>query len=187
MLPKGLVLLISIGFATGVINLSKKNVLVRRLHSLENLARCDVLCLDKTGTLTEGKLTVEKVFNLTDEGEFNRLMSTYLNNTHDNNSTFTALKNHFNIENPYSTTASVPFYSDRKYSAVTLENGEIFVIGAPEKAFRGGSGKHQRIYDMRKARYTYGTLPRRNSAGKHIGHRVHCNFRQSQEKRSGNA
>lgn len=133
MLPKGLVLLISIGFATGVINLSKKNVLVRRLHSLENLARCDVLCLDKTGTLTEGKLTVEKVFNLTDEGEFNRLMSTYLNNTHDNNSTFTALKNHFNIENPYSTTASVPFYSDRKYSAVTLENGEIFVIGAPEK------------------------------------------------------
>lgn len=133
MLPKGLVLLISIGFATGVINLSKKNVLVRRLHSLENLARYDVLCLDKTGTLTEGKLTVKKVFNLTDEGEFKRLMATYLNSTDDNNSTFTALKNYFGAENPYNATDSVPFYSDRKYSAVTLENGEIFVIGAPEK------------------------------------------------------
>lgn len=52
MLPKGLVLLISIGFAAGVINLSKKQVLVRELHSLENLAHCDILCLDKTCTLS---------------------------------------------------------------------------------------------------------------------------------------
>lgn len=63
MLPKGLVLLISIGFAAGVINLSKKQVLVRELHSLENLAHCDTVCLDKTGTLTEGKLSVERVLS----------------------------------------------------------------------------------------------------------------------------
>ena len=78
MLPKGLVLLISISFATGVIKLSKKQVLVRELHSLENLAHCDTVCLDKTGTLTEGKLSVEKVFADIDDREFARLMDTYI-------------------------------------------------------------------------------------------------------------
>ena len=68
MLPKGLVLLISIGLAVGVIRLSKKNVLVRELHSLENLAHCDVVCLDKTGTLTEGSLMVESIHPQTDKG-----------------------------------------------------------------------------------------------------------------------
>ncbi len=62
MLAKGLVLLISIGFAAGVIRLSKKQVLVHKLHSLENPAHCDTVCLDKSGTLTEGILSVEKVF-----------------------------------------------------------------------------------------------------------------------------
>ena len=66
MLPKGLVLLISIGLAVGVIRLSRKNVLVRDLQSLENLAHCDVVCLDKTGTLTEGSLEVERVYQNTD-------------------------------------------------------------------------------------------------------------------------
>lgn len=75
MLPKGLVLLISIGFAAGVISLSKKQVLVRELHSLENLAHCDTVCLDKTGTLTEGKLSVESVFAYIDNNEFEKLMS----------------------------------------------------------------------------------------------------------------
>ena len=68
MLPKGLVLLISIGLAVGVIRLSKKNVLVRELHFLENLAHCDVVCLDKTGTLTEGSLMVESIHPQTDKG-----------------------------------------------------------------------------------------------------------------------
>ena len=83
MLPKGLVLLISIGLAAGVISLSKKNVLVRELHSLENLAHCDVVCLDKTGTLTEGNLTVESVQTDLDEKEFQKLMLSYIRNTDD--------------------------------------------------------------------------------------------------------
>lgn len=91
MLPKGLVLLISIGLAVGVLRLSKKNVLVRELHSLENLAHCDVVCLDKTGTLTEGSLEVESVYPDLDEREFQPLMATYLVHTDDNNSTYRAL------------------------------------------------------------------------------------------------
>ena len=75
MLPKGLVLLISVGLATGVIHLSRKRVLVRELHSLENLAHCDIVCLDKTGTLTEGRLTVEDVQTDIEEEEFERLIA----------------------------------------------------------------------------------------------------------------
>lgn len=133
MLPKGLVLLISMGLAAGVIKLSKKNVLVRELHSLENIAHCDTVCLDKTGTLTEGILSVESVFTDIDEKEFLKLMSSYLSNTDDNNSTYNALKKYFKCENPYKVISTVPFSSERKYSAVTLSDGRIFVIGAPEK------------------------------------------------------
>lgn len=133
MLPKGLVLLISIGFAVGVIRLSKKNVFVRDLHSLENLAHCDVVCLDKTGTLTEGSLEVEDVFPEIDEDEFKRLMATYIVHTDDNNSTYHALYERFSDEEFYDVTATTPFSSDRKWSSVTLADGRTLVLGAPEK------------------------------------------------------
>lgn len=133
MLPKGLVLLISIGLAVGVINLSKKNVLVRDLYSLENLAHCDTICLDKTGTLTDGNLTVESVFTDIDDKTFQRLISTYLKYTDDNNSTFKAIQEHFKPVEAYKCTAAQPFSSDRKYSSVTLYDGRTFFIGAPEK------------------------------------------------------
>ena len=136
MLPKGLVLLISIGLAVGVIRLSKKNVLVRDLHSLENLAHCDVVCLDKTGTLTEGSLEVEAVYPDMDEEEFRRLMATYLVHTDDNNSTYNALKARFSAERPYEVTAATPFSSARKWSSVTMADGRTLVLGAPEKLCR---------------------------------------------------
>lgn len=133
MLPKGLVLLISIGFAAGVINLSKKQVLVRELHSLENLAHCDVVCLDKTGTLTEGRLSVEDYFADIEDSEFKKLMASYIRFTEDNNSTYIALKNYFKGGEAYSCVSGAPFSSDRKYSAVTLDDGRTLVLGAPEK------------------------------------------------------
>ncbi len=136
MLPKGLVLLISIGLAVGVIRLSKKNVLVRDLHSLENLAHCDVVCLDKTGTLTEGSLEVEGVYLDIDEQEFRRLMATYLAHTDDNNSTYQALRDHFSPNQPYKVTAAMPFSSERKWSSVTLASGRTLVLGAPERLCR---------------------------------------------------
>ena len=136
MLPKGLVLLISIGLAVGVIRLSKKNVLVRDLHSLENLAHCDVVCLDKTGTLTEGSLEVEGVYPDMDEREFRRLMATYLVHTDDNNSTYQALRDRFSRNEPYEVIAATPFSSERKWSSVTLTDGRTLVLGAPEKLCR---------------------------------------------------
>ena len=133
MLPKGLVLLISVGLAVGVIRLSKKNVLVRELHALENLAHCDVVCLDKTGTLTEGSLQVDCVLPEIDAHEFDRLMASYLAGTEDNNATFRALETRFSAVKPYETTDSVPFSSDRKWSSVTLADGRTLVLGAPER------------------------------------------------------
>lgn len=136
MLPKGLVLLISIGFAAGVINLSKKQVLVRELHSLENLAHCDVVCLDKTGTLTEGRLSVEDYFADIEDSEFKKLMASYIKFTEDNNSTYIALKKYFKGVEAYSCVSGAPFSSDRKYSAVTFDDGRTLVLGAPEKLCR---------------------------------------------------
>lgn len=132
MLPKGLVLLISIGLAVGVVRLSKRNVLVRDLHSLENLAHCDIVCLDKTGTLTEGSLEVEAVYSDMDKTELDRLMATYLTHTDDNNSTYHALHERFSCADPYAVTTTTPFSSDRKWSSVTLADGRTLVLGAPE-------------------------------------------------------
>lgn len=68
---------------------------MRELHSLENFAQCDTVCLDKTGMLTEGNLSVEGVYTDIDSEEFEKLMSAYINNTDDNNSTYTAREKPF--------------------------------------------------------------------------------------------
>ena len=102
MLPKGLVLLISVSLATGVIRLAKMKILVQNIYSLETLAHVDVLCLDKTGTITDGKLKVKYVIpmdrdeeiNLTEDEE-KQLVRAYLDASDDNNATFQALKKAF--------------------------------------------------------------------------------------------
>lgn len=134
MLPKGLVLLMSVGLAIGVIRLSKKNVLVQELYSLENLAHCDVLCLDKTGTLTVGHMEVEQVIPLgCDKARAEQLLASYVSASEDNNATFCALKEYCAIAAPQRAFAGVPFSSARKWSSVTLENGEYLVLGAYER------------------------------------------------------
>ena len=134
MLPKGLVLLMSAGLAIGVIRLSKKNVLVQELYSLENLAHCDVLCLDKTGTLTVGHMEVEQVIPLgCDKTRAQQLLASYVSASEDNNATFCALKEYCAHAAPQRAFAGVPFSSARKWSSVTLENGEYLVLGAYER------------------------------------------------------
>ena len=135
MLPKGLYLLISISLAAGIITLSKKNVLVQDLYSLENLAHVDVLCLDKTGTLTEGNMKVEKavLFLGTDSAMFQEWMGNFLTHTQDNNATFQAMHTYFDGMDTLSVTEQIPFSSDRKWSAMTFSGVGTLVIGAPER------------------------------------------------------
>lgn len=139
MLPKGLVLLISVSLSVGVIYLSKRNVLVQDLYSLENLARCDVLCLDKTGTLTQGQMRVESLVLLDggDEALVSKLIGTYLAHTEDNNATYRALKDYFKGAGSFPATGGVAFSSERKWSSVTLEDGRILLLGALERLCPG--------------------------------------------------
>ena len=139
MLPKGLVLLISIGLAAGIIRLSKQNVLVQDLYSLENLAHVDVICLDKTGTITQGRMQVEEAI-LLDSGTpvpFETMMGAFLCNTDDNNATFQAMKEYFQPVEGVEVPAKIPFSSERKWSAVTLDGIGTLVVGAPERLCKG--------------------------------------------------
>lgn len=135
MLPKGLALLIVLSLATAVITLGKKKILVQEMHSIEMLAHVDVLCLDKTGTITEGKMKVQQVsaLNGMDLTELNHLIGNYISASEDNNNTMQALRKHFNTGQIYDIKKVFPFSSEKKWGAITFENQGTFVIGAPER------------------------------------------------------
>lgn len=135
MLPKGMVLLISVSLAAGVIRLAKRKILVQNIYSLETLAHVDTLCLDKTGTITDGKLKVHSVIPMSDfpRGEMDALVRSYLSASDDNNATFQALKSAFPGEGMLRAVHKISFSSKRKWGCIALEGmGSVFV-GAPEK------------------------------------------------------
>lgn len=132
MIPEGLVLLTSSVMAVGVIKLYRVRVLVQQLYSIEILARVDAICLDKTGTLTEGRMKVKQLIQsqLFTYDEFEKYLREYSINSDDNNQTINALKDCYkgekkNIKN------KIPFSSSRKYSAIEFEDYSLY-LGAPE-------------------------------------------------------
>ena len=136
MLPKGFVLLTSIALESGVIKLANKKVLVQDLYSVETLAHVDTLCLDKTGTITEGKMKVIDVEKYGEEelpDTFENIMNTYVNSTDDSNATFMALKNYFKGESKYEKISDISFSSERKWSSVTFKDLGSIIVGAPER------------------------------------------------------
>ena len=136
MLPKGLVLLITVSLAVGVAKLAKSRVLVQNLFSLESLAHVDVLCLDKTGTLTQGDMRVERVEQLTKDLPIPLAdwMGAFLAHIDDNNATFQAMRACFpNRDIPQTPTGKIPFSSQRKWSAVTFPELGTLVVGAPDR------------------------------------------------------
>ena len=136
MLPKGFVLLTSISLETGVIKLAKKQVLVQDLYSVETLAHIDTLCLDKTGTITEGKMKVidvEKYNEAVLPDTLENIMNSYINLTDDSNSTFNALKDYFKGDSKYEKLSDISFSSERKWSSVTFKDLGTIIVGAPER------------------------------------------------------
>ncbi|WP_032511167.1 cation-translocating P-type ATPase [Streptococcus suis] len=136
MLPKGIALLTITSLLTAVIKLGMKNVLVQEMYSVETLARVDVLCLDKTGTITQGKMTVENLLPLTNHYSLDtiqQILATYIQTSEDTNSTAQAIRKEYSdLEHHYKASHIIPFSSDRKWGAMTIENiGHIF-LGAPE-------------------------------------------------------
>ncbi|WP_105158086.1 cation-translocating P-type ATPase [Streptococcus suis] len=136
MLPKGIALLTITSLLTAVIKLGMKNVLVQEMYSVETLARVDVLCLDKTGTITQGKMTVENLLPLTNHYSLDtiqQILATYIQTSEDTNSTAQAIRKEYgDLKHHYKASHIIPFSSDRKWGAMTIENiGHIF-LGAPE-------------------------------------------------------
>ena len=133
MIPEGLVLLTSSVMAVSVIRLSKYKVLVQQLYAIESLARVDVICLDKTGTLTKGSMQVVKYETLTKTNEnIPDIMNAIAKNTTDTNATMKAIKAHFKKGSSWQLTKNTPFSSERKYSLYTFKEQGTFYLGAPE-------------------------------------------------------
>ena len=136
MLPKGLMLLITISLATGVIKLAKKRVLVQDLYSVETLAHIDTLCLDKTGTITEGRMKVDNVKVYNEKcmpHSIQKMMTAFVNEMTDNNATFMALKDYYQGEDKFEVADTMAFSSERKWSSIRFKNEGSIVLGAPER------------------------------------------------------
>ena len=139
MLPKGLVLLITIALESGVIKLAKRMVLVQEAYSIESLAHIDTICLDKTGTITKGKMKVSEVKMYEEKllpKSFSEMMTAFVNGMEDNNETFKALKKYFRGDNNFEKVSRVAFSSERKWSSISFKEEGTIVLGAPEKLFQ---------------------------------------------------
>ena len=138
MIPSGLFLLTSISLSLGVIKLSKRKVLVNDLYCIEMLARINTLCLDKTGTITDGTMRVKdlKVY-ARDKMPIPQLIGMIEGGLKERNATATALTKKFGKKMPYKPNATIPFSSVRKYSAASYsELGNTYLLGAPEFVFK---------------------------------------------------
>ena len=134
MIPSGLLLLTTVAMSLGMIRLTKYNTLVQDMYSLEMLARVNVLCLDKTGTITDGRMKVSDCILLNNPTNFSMddILGSMLASLDDNNQTSIALYERFGHSTAMSATARVPFSSQRKMSAVSFGEHGTFVLGAPE-------------------------------------------------------
>lgn len=133
MIPEGLVLLTSVVFAVSVLRLSKYEVLVQQLYCIETLARVDVLCLDKTGTLTEGRMEVADLIPIRElpKQRLETLVATFGHYSQDENATIEAVRSKYEKYLEKTLVDHIAFSSDKKYSALQFEDG-TYILGAPE-------------------------------------------------------
>ncbi|MDP8976535.1 MAG: HAD-IC family P-type ATPase [Actinomycetota bacterium] len=147
MVPEGLVLLTSVAFAVGVVRLGRRRVLVQELPAIESLARVDVVCSDKTGTLTEGQVVVAEIETLADGLPVQAALGPVAAADAHPNPSLRALAAALPSPEDWTVVDSVVFSSARKWSAVafdqaadqaTVANHGAWVLGAPDVVLRGG-------------------------------------------------
>lgn len=133
MIPEGLVLLTSTVLAVSIIRISKYNVLVQELYSIEALARVNTICLDKTGTITEGVMEVSQVVSISKQKnrEIELMLSFFANTMCDINSTMDAIVKKYSTQEKIIPNRIINFSSSRKYCGIEI-NKETYILGAPE-------------------------------------------------------
>ncbi|WP_195268024.1 HAD-IC family P-type ATPase [Eubacterium sp. 1001713B170207_170306_E7] len=152
MIPEGLYLLVNIALAVSVVNLARRRTLVHELSCIENLARVDTLCLDKTGTLTEGVMEVTGVLPLSglSEGDLEKHLAAFQKAATSENATATALNHYCTQDAPsLSVKSEIPFSSERKWNALILDDGSACFLGAPKRLL----GKNYTRYTSRLKPY----------------------------------
>ncbi|MGI5482165.1 HAD-IC family P-type ATPase [Streptomyces lavendofoliae] len=138
MIPEGLVLLTSVAFAIGVVRLGRKQCLVQELPAIEGLARVDVVCLDKTGTLTEGGMDVTELrtLNGSDEGYVRTVLGALGESDPRPNASLKAIIDAYPDDEGWRCTQALPFSSARKYSGAAFSEGggrtSTWLLGAPD-------------------------------------------------------
>lgn len=138
MVPEGLILLTSVAFTVGVVRLARRRTLVQELPAIEVLARVDVICLDKTGTITSGAMDVSDVVHLDDDaGEIDSVLAAIAWGDPNPNATQLALQHRFEASPGWTQTATVAFSSARKWSAASFDAHGSWVFGAPEMVLVG--------------------------------------------------
>lgn len=135
MIPEGLVLLTSVALALGAVRLARQSTLVRELFCIETLARVDTLCLDKTGTITEGHLCVQGEESVKEDVDLEQLMGRMVAALGDENETFQALRQHYKRNQSANTKLVLPFSSERKFSGVVFEGEGTYLMGAYQFIF----------------------------------------------------
>lgn len=142
MIPEGLILLTSTVLAVSVIRLSKHKVLVQELYCIETLARVDMLCLDKTGTITEGKMRLKNIVPIYETKEkMEEILFHFVQNSKDSNSSIEAIREAFlsfnqnyleGKSNEWKIKKIISFSSDKKWSGITFQKEGSYLLGAPE-------------------------------------------------------
>ena len=143
MIPEGLYLLTSVAMAASALKLSRQKVLVQDMNCIENLARVDVLCVDKTGTITESRMDVENVIPLTDDPpeRLEQVLAAIYSGTEPENDTGKAMTEMFGTGSDWECVKRIPFTSQTKWSAAIFKGQGSFVIGAPEFAMGSRYGE----------------------------------------------
>lgn len=133
MIPAGMYLLVTLTLTLSVIKLARRRTLVQDMYSIEMLASADVLCLDKTGTITDGTMEVRtyEILDGTPDADFRRIMAAIEGSEGTLNNTSRALAEYFGKSGGVSVKEKIPFSSERKHSAVDIEGLGAFSIGAP--------------------------------------------------------
>jgi len=156
MIPDGLYLLVSITLTVSVLRLARKRTLVQEMGCVETLARVDVLCVDKTGTITENAMEVKEIALLCEEryssDDINNIIIDYVGNLPSENETMAAIQTYYKTPAKRKAVKTMAFSSAVKYGGVSFGSDESYLLGAPERILQDRYYKYQSIIEAQSAR-----------------------------------